>query len=232
MFRIRHSASLAAIVLGAATLAFANDGTKLQLANQPVVTHVGYGMARDPGHIQIQGKNLGLIQEVRLDGVVVPVVRNNSYSLWLDLLPQEPGFGQLELFYPRGVLTESVSFTPTLVADHRPAGTLLTMDSGDSGGFYSLSYSIRMRSEPLSHLGIYYMNMIDTGIYNSGVVGADFFESRFATEVFQHGRLSLIGRPVHFQALCTADNGDMCYSNVASIYLGHFGPSDGPTAKM
>jgi hypothetical protein len=233
MFPIRHSASLAAIVLGAATLAFASEGQQHQQLYTPTVTHVGSGMARAPGRIEIQGTGLGLIQEVRLDDVVMPVVRSTPYSLWIEPGPQDPGFGKLELFYPRGVLTESLTFAPTLVANHKRNVVELTIDNGASGGFYALSYSLHLRSAQLAYSGIYYMDFLDMSVTRTfGLVGAEFFRNRTATEYFHHEWVALWGRPVYFQSLCVAENGDMCYSNPVMVRHGTLAPSDPPTLKM
>jgi hypothetical protein len=231
MFPIRHSASLAAIVLGAATLAFASEGH--QQLYTPTVTNVGSGMARAPGRIEIQGTGLGLVQEVRLNDVVMPVVRSTPYSLWIEPGPQIPGFGKLELFYPRGVLTESLAFTPTLVANHMLRKIELTIDGGAPGGFYSLAYSLHLNTTPALVDGIYYMNWLDLSNPNHyGVIANEIFEGSTAVEVFHHDWIALFGRPVYFQSMCVTADGQMCFSNIAMVRHGTIAPSDPPTMGL
>jgi len=227
MISIRYSASLLALALGAATVGFANEGDK-RPANFPVVTHVGSGAASHPGRIAIEGRGLGLIQEVRLDGVVLPVERNTGYELWIAPPPQDPGFGKLELFAPSGVITKVLEFTPTLVANHQPRTIDLTINPEPGGGFYALSFSFRMRTTPLARPGIYYMDWLDMSSPFSGLVAAGWF-SGAASETFRWERLGLINRPVFFQALCTTDEGEMCYTNLAAVYHGHVLPGPTPT---
>ena len=106
MISIRYTASLLTLALGAATIGFAGEQDKTS-PYQPVVTHVGSGMAVEPGRILIEGRGLGLIQEVRLDGAVLPVERNTGYQLWIAPPPRDPGFGKLELAYPRVTVDDS-----------------------------------------------------------------------------------------------------------------------------
>lgn len=226
MISIRSTASLLALALGAATVGFAGETDKRPV-DRPVVTHVGSGMASEPGRIVIEGRQLGLIQEVRLDGAILPVLRNNGYELVLAPAARDPGFGKLELAYPRGVLTEVLEFTPTLAAHHLPRHINLFLNGGDAGGFYALTYSFRLRTSPLQHSGIYYLDWLDMSSPFSGLVAAGWMDG-VATEHFTWERLGLINRPVFFQALCTADDGRMCYSNVVAVYHGHPAPGSAP----
>jgi hypothetical protein len=210
---------------------FANEGDKRPVG-RPVVTQVGEAMAEDPGRIMIEGQRLGLIQEVRLDGAVLPVVRNTGYALWIEPPPQDPGFGTLELFYPRGVLTETLEFAPTLMANHQPRRIELTLNGGPAGGgWYALSYSFRLNQTPVARAGIYYLDWLDMTSPYSGLVASGFFHST-AREVFQFERIGLVNRPIFFQSLCTTADGDMCYSNAVTVLpAGHVGTSDVPGVK-
>lgn len=224
MISIRHSASLLALALGVATVGFAGETDKRPL-NGPVVTHVGSAMAVEPGRILIEGRQLGLIQEVRLDGAVLPVERNTGYTLEIAPPPQVPGFSKLEFLYPRGVIQKGIEFTPSLMADHRRHTIDLYLNGGEGRGFYALTYSFRLRGAPIQRAGIYYLDWLDMSSPFSGLVGAGWFHST-AREVFHSERIALLNRPVFFQGLCTAEDGRMCYSNVATVYHGH--PAPGP----
>lgn len=186
-------------------------------------------MAVEPGRILIEGRGLGLIQEVRLDGAVLPIERNTGYQLWIAPPPQDPGFGKLELAYPRGVISKVLEFTPTLMADHRARTTELFLNGGEGPGFYALNYSFRLRGTPLQHGGLYYLDWLDMSSPFSGLVGAGEFNG-IAQETFHFERIALINRPVFFQALCTSHDGRMCYSNVAILLHGH--PAPGPVLSV
>jgi len=225
MKTIRYSLSVIALALGVATIGFAGEGDKRPV-NPPVVTHVGSGMAPAPGHIVIEGKNLGVVQEVRLDGALLPVLRNSGYQLVIAPPAQEPGFAKLELFYPRGVIATTLEFTPTLVANRQAQRIDLTLHGSAWGDFYALSFSLRMRQPPLARPGIYYLECLDMNPQFSGLVGAGWFKG-LAHKTFRMP-VGTYSSPVFFQYLSTTDEGAMCYSNMVSVYSGFHAPAPGP----
>jgi len=130
----------------------------------PTVRSVETTMAYAPGNVHLQGQFLNLVQEVRINGVAVPIVARTFSELEIQPAPQLPGFQELQLDYGYGTRADPIEFMPSLSGSMTPDHLIVTLN-GDceilSPGAYWLFYSFSCLSAPAVHPSRYYMGMLD-----------------------------------------------------------------------
>jgi len=183
------------------------------------ITHVDAASALAPGRIDVLGTQLGLITEVRVAGVPVPVLHNDGSRIVIQPGDQVPGFGVLELFQPGRVHTAPIEFLPSLGAHWRNGRVSLRLHPGESG-WYLVLYSFRMLETPNTYTGIYYSDWLDLNGPHSGALftGAVAGDETLVFPPMRVPTVSLIGpyRSMHVQALCMGQE-NVCYSNVVTL---------------
>lgn len=205
----RNVSSSLAVLLLAATAA-AQQPT-------PIITSIPPRVAFDPVRVAILGTNLGIVTEVRVNGVVTPIVRVTATRLVVGPVPpQIPGFGTVELVYGRGTVVGTIEFTPTLSASRRGTRVMSRLNNGEPGAFV-----LRFSYERLPALevddGIYYGRLIPA---DSAVLAAGVFADELPVEVVARLpiEVGLIGAPLNLQSLNTfAASGVQSYSNLAVV---------------
>lgn len=199
---------------------------------RPHVTFVETTPAPDPGSVEILGYHLDLLTGARVNGVDVPILANNGERLVLDVPPQFPGFGELELLQPQGLHKARIEFTPSLAGRYVDGRVQLRLNPGHAG-WYIVSFSYRARNEMMVYPGAYYGEMLDmtspySGVLFSGLMGGEpmvfpWLEMpRVIVGVGDRGITwgppgSFYGttRPLRIQSLC--GGADLCYSNMLTF---------------
>lgn len=176
-------------------------------------------MAFDPGLVELRGRNLHMIREVRVGGLAVPVRFNNGQRMLIDPGDQVPGFHNLELIRIGGKLDAKIEFTPCMTAAWNNGRARVQLHPGEQG-WYIVQYSFRRLDTPRTWPGIYYGEMLDLtgthcGTYCSGLTPDDQPMAFPWMRVPTWGGPSLVG-PMSFQALCLVD-GTVSYSNMVTL---------------
>jgi hypothetical protein len=229
---------LIALLFGLAPAALAQSveprSDALRPIPRPHITFVETTRAEDPGSVEVHGTALGRITAARVSGAEVPILANDGKRIVLDVPPQVPGFGQLELLQPQDVQRVAIEFTPSLRARYAPgAGSVqLTLNSG-MPGLYLVSYSYRAREQLLTFPGTYHGLMLDmsspfSGTLFSGLTDVEVIDfpwiplPRLIVGVGDRGITwglpgSYLGqtRPLLFQAL--RGGAEPAYSNVVTL---------------
>lgn len=218
---MKHAFLSGLFLVGAASLAQGQvfDIPIVRDARRVDVTHVDASMAFAPGLVSLYGRNLGLVTEVRLGDLVVPVVRNDGARLMIQLAPQDPGFADLRVFQGQRSLERKIEFLPSLKAQWRNGRVGLTLHPG-APGWYVVLFSFRRLDTPNQYPGIYYSEWLDmsgshTGALYTGPVEGD------ESLVFPAMRMPLAGgigawRTMHVQAICMGQE-STCYSNAVTL---------------
>jgi len=199
---------------------------------RPHVTFVETTMAPAPGSVEVLGYHLDLLTGARVNGVDVPILANNGERLVLDVPAQIPGFGQLELLQPQGLIGARIEFTPSLAGRYQDGKVQLRLNPGHAG-WYIVNFSFRARNEMLVFPGAYYGEMLDMTSPYSGVLFSGLMTGepmvfpwldmpRVIVGVGDRGITwgppgSFLGttRPLRIQALCGGE--DLCYSNMLTL---------------
>ncbi|HEX6885732.1 MAG TPA: hypothetical protein VF530_20330 [Planctomycetota bacterium] len=227
------------LLLGLAPAAFAQSVAlpKSQWfapAPRPHVTFVETTPAPNPGSVEVRGFGLDLVTGARVNGAEVPILAQNRGRLVLDVPPQIPGFGELELLQPQSFQRARIEFTPSLAGryDAGAARVQLRLNPGHPG-WYLVNFSFQARNEMLVFPGAYYGEMLDmdspySGVLFSGLMTGEpmvfpwFDMPRVIIGVGDLGITwgrpgSFFGttRPLRIQALC--GGGDLCYSNMLTL---------------
>jgi len=120
----------------------------------PSISNIPVRQADAPGNVVINGVNLGLVTDVKIDNVSVPIVRARSNRLIVGPLgPELPRFAEVKVSGGSNSATGTLSLLPTLKAERRGFFVYPTIHNGDTGT-YILRHSF---AEPVSFsdFGIY-----------------------------------------------------------------------------
>jgi hypothetical protein len=183
----------------------------------PTISSIPPRKAFDLERIAILGSNLGLVTDVRVNGIVAPIVRVTGTRIVVGPVPpQDPGFGTVELIHGRGIVTGTIELTPTLRAERRGLRLTSTLRNGDVGA-YVLRFDYERLPAPVVEPGIYYGRLLplDAQVLSAGTF-ADAepltILSRMPIEV------GLIGAPLSLQAQCVIGvEAVQSYSNLAAV---------------
>jgi hypothetical protein len=190
---------------------------------RPTITYVEPAMAKEPGRISIQGTNLGLIMEVRVNGTVVPVVRNDGTEIVITPGNQDPGIARLELVNADEVLSTRLNFRPSLHGRYRGNKVQVALDPG-LPGFYFVNYSFKPARFPGITAGVYYMDLLDMTTPHSGMLVGGFSSDgapmAFPWSPIPHGLQGVGGpgtvMPMNIQAFLMFGD-EYCWSNMLTL---------------
>jgi len=185
----------------------------------PAISSIPSRNAFAPGNVVVNGTNLGLVFDVKVNGISLPIVRVTAARLVAGpLAPQAPGFAPVQLVHGRGTATGTLALTPTLTAGRRGLRVTSTLDLRAAGS-YVLRLSYTPLTTPVVDPGIYYGRWLplDATVLSAGVLPD-------ATPLVQTSRIpvqvGLIGAPLGLQADCTIGAEQVrSYTNLA-ILLG------------
>jgi len=188
-----------------------------QTAPPPIISSIPSRRASDPERITVLGANLGIVTEVRLDGVSFPITRNTGNRLVFGPVPpQSPGFGQVELVFGRGTVEGVLALTPTLSAIRHGQHVEATLENGEAGTFV-LAGSFRSLPAPVQEPGIYFGRLLPlTAVPLAAGLFAD--DQPITVRAKIPIELGLIGAPFHLQSRNSMSaDGFRSYSNPASV---------------
>jgi hypothetical protein len=192
-----------------------------QIVPPPEIASVPSRSSYVTGRVRILGSNLGLVQRVTIDGVDVPIVRNNGSSIAVGPVDgHTPGFFPLEVFSVLGNDAATVEFTPSLKA-RRSMGTGLRIVLNAAG---TGSYVLRGTYEPFATgmpvAGMHYLNFIDLGAATSRVLSSGVFpdDGPVTIQLLRPYYVGLIGAPITLQAQCLIDAGPAAsFTNAVTV---------------
>lgn len=164
------------------------------------ITDVETTMAYEPGGVAIRGTDLGLVRQVRINGVSVPIIRRTEVLVEIEPRPQDPGFARLELVSPLGIAESKIEFTPSLQVSSANDALRLTQHGGEPGPYW-IHYSLDLRPTPNFVPGIYYAEMLNMTSRRSGLLARGFSDGSPITLSFRLPPGSTF--PIHFQSLCS-----------------------------
>ncbi|HEX6885971.1 MAG TPA: hypothetical protein VF530_21535 [Planctomycetota bacterium] len=173
------------------------------LAQQPtpVIGSIPSRNAFDPGRVVINGSNLGLVLEVKVNGISLPITRVNATRLVAGPLPpQPPGFAPVELIWGRGRLNGILELTPNLSCSRRGLRITSRVNNGDAGS-YVLRFSTAALAEPVVDVGVYHARLLplEAPILGGGV----FLDATPVTVTHRVPvQVGMIGTPLFLQARC------------------------------
>jgi hypothetical protein len=223
---MKYSSYVALLLLGLLPLGSAQESKRRFTGDSvpsPTVTHIDKAEACGPGSVELRGRNLELITNVRVAGVEVPMLANDGLRIVFAPPPQIPGFQSLELVQPQGVLAETMVFTPALSGRWLEDHVRLRLDAGGAG-WYILNYSFRARRVPLAYPNTHYGEMLDMTIPFSGQLAGGILENADIVQLppihVPRGLRTVGGlgtlRPMHVQAyVMTGVN--LCFSNLYTL---------------
>ena len=189
-----------------------------QFGPQPDITAIPVRQADNPGNIVINGSNLGLVTDVKIDGVPVPIIRTRVDRIIVGPLdPQLAHFAAVRVSGGNSSDTGTLSLLPTLAATRRGFAVFPSIHNGDTG-----TYVLRWSYQPDL------LNIADKGIYGRR------FLSPFATVasvgVFPDANpfplapfalpieIGSIGEDLKLQGECSAPtSGLVRYTNLAEV---------------
>ena len=205
---------------GSVVVRVPDKDTATLFPNEPHVSRIGSTCSFEPGAVTIEGRNLGLIWNVRVNGLNVPIVRRTATQLVIEPGAYDPGFYPVELSGPHGVVrAPSAEFTPSLTVRERRNRIEVTMHPGEAG-FYWVYYSYDELDVPTVHPGIHYMQRLDVTSPRSGmlVLGhAGDGEELIVPWMTMPEYLGQI-RPLKLQGFCQFDEGgEMCFTNLVRV---------------
>jgi hypothetical protein len=120
----------------------------------PSITNIPDRQADSPGNVVINGVNLGLITDVLIDNVAVPIVRVRSNRIIVGPLPQQlPRFANVRVTNGNASSVGTLSLLPTLKAERRGFVVYPTIHNGATG-----TYILRHQYQPI-------VDQADVGIY-------------------------------------------------------------------
>jgi hypothetical protein len=204
------------LTLALAGLALASS-TAAQNAPVPVISSIPNRKPWAPGNLVVNGSNLGLALQVKLDGQTLPIIRVGATRLVAGpLSPRDPGFGLVELVSGRGVESGTVEFVPTLTAARRGLRLSVRLNNGEPGT-YLLRYSYSPFG-PVSDPGIYGPRFLPT---ISNTLFAGIFPTSAPVTLNNLPMpidIGLIGRDLRLQATCTGSVSNVtAYTNKAQV---------------
>lgn len=212
---MKRIATVLSSFLGLAALATV---TAAQNSPRPDITSIPVRQANSPGNVVINGANLGLVTDVKIDGVPVPITRVRADRLIVGPLgPELPRFANVVVTSGNSSDSGTLSLLPTLSATRRGFGVFPVIHNGDTGSFIlRRSYQAELN------------NSIDPGIYGrrflspfATVVEMGFFPNAdpFPTSPFILPiEIGSIGETLKMQAECTANStGLIRYTNLAEV---------------
>jgi len=203
------SSSLGLVLLASATAA---------QGPVPNITSVPQRQADNPGNVVINGTTLGLVTEVRINNVPVPIVRVRADRIIVGpLAPQLPGFATVKAFAGNNTDTDTLSLLPTLTAQRRGFVVFPTINNGDAGT-YILRYSYQADLVNVADFGIYGRRFLSP---TATVIGAGILPDAnpfpampFALPI----EIGLIGEDLKMQAECFSNTSGLTrYTNLAQV---------------
>jgi len=191
--------------------------TALAQQPTPVIGSIPSRNAFDPGRVVINGSNLGLILDVRVNGISLPIVRVTSTRLVAGpLAPQAPGFAPVELIHGRGTVSGTLELTPNLQSSRRGLRVTSRLNNGGAGT-YALRFATAALPAPEVDAGIYYGRLLalDAPVLSAGV----FVDATPLTVTNRiPAQVGLIGAPLFLQAHCTVEAELVeSYTNLATV---------------
>lgn len=167
----------------------------------PTLNTAGSTLWFAPGRVALRGSNLGFVNRVTVDGVEVPILRNNGSRITIKPPPAAgPGFATVEVFDAQGSDTATLAYAPVVTSTRQGNRMDVALDNG-APGFYRLAYSFDLLSEPAHVPGIRYGLLLNLDSQASGILASGVLTtSRTVLEHMQIPREpGLIGQPVYLQ---------------------------------
>lgn len=107
-----------------------------QFGPTPSITDIPVRQADAPGNIVINGVNLGLVTDVTIDNIAVPVIRARQNRVIVGPLgPELPRFAQVRVAGGNSFSTGTLSLLPTLKAERRGFVVYPTIHNGATGTY-------------------------------------------------------------------------------------------------
>ena len=212
--RYMKLSSLPTLALAALVLA---GSVAAQAGPVPQVSSIPNRKPWAPGNLVINGTNLGLVFEVRLDGQSLPILRSSSTRIAAGPLSvRDPGFGQVELVSGRNVQTGVVEFVPTLSAARFGLRLRVRLNMGEPGT-YVLRYSYGSAG-PVIDPGIFGSRHLPT-ISNALFAGVFPNSAPITlTGLSMPVDIGLIGSNLHLQATCYGSVSNVtAYTNLFEV---------------
>ncbi|MEQ1892755.1 MAG: hypothetical protein ABL998_09455, partial [Planctomycetota bacterium] len=184
-----------------------------QFGPTPDITSIPQRQADSPGNIVINGRNLGLVTEVKIDNVSVPIIRTRTDRIIVGpLAPQLAHFASVRVTGGSSD-TGTLSLLPTLSASRRGFAVFPSVNNGDTGTFV-LRYSYQADLANAADAGIYgrrFLNLFST-VASVGVFpdANPFALPPFALPI----EIGSIGEDLKMQAECSStSSGLVRYTN-------------------
>jgi hypothetical protein len=204
---------------------------------ETIVTGVEVAPAFEPGFVSIYGEQLGLVQQVMIDGQAMRMVRKSGREIVIDPGNMNPGFAALELVQPGRTIKTAIEFTPSLSATRNGNLVRISMNPGQAGDMWVM-WSYRCLATPAAVPGVYYHNMLDLSVESSGLLFVDHslwgepMEAVVAIPpavrggIFQLLKNGWVAGGVDFQAYCALQQSYLyggeqylCFSNMVEVPL-------------
>jgi hypothetical protein len=189
-----------------------------QFGPTPDITSIPQRQANSPGNIVINGSNLGLVTDVKIDGVPVPIIRTRTDRIIVGpLAPQLAHFAAVRVSGGNSSDTGTLSLLPTLSATRRGFAVFPSIHNGDTGT-YILRYTYQSDLVSIEDKGIYGRRFLSPFATVSSVgVFPDanpFSVAPFALPI----QIGTIGENLKMQAECSATtSGLVRYTNLAEV---------------
>ena len=198
-------------------LALIAQSAAAQAGPVPTISSITAKKAWDPGYVIINGSSLGLVTQVKLNGVPIPIFRVKSNRILAGpVAPQDPGFGTVLISNGSSGDTGPIEFLPTLKAVRRGARLVTTLNNGEAGT-YILRYSYQSYG-PASTPGIYGPRFLGA---NSAVLFAGVFPDSGPVQIpglYLPVEIGFLGNPLRVQAECYAATSNVtAYTNFAEV---------------
>ena len=189
-----------------------------QFGPQPDITSIPQRQADVPGNIVINGSNLGLVTDVKIDNVPVPIIRTRTDRIIVGpLAPQLPHFASVRVSGGNSSDTGTLSLLPTLSAQRQGFAVFPSVNNGDSGT-YILRWSYQPDLSFALDPGIYGRRFLSpfATVASIGVIpnANPFPLPPFALPI----EVGAIGEDLKMQAECSAtSSGLVRYTNLAVV---------------
>jgi hypothetical protein len=205
-------------LLAVASLALAAPALSAQVGPSPDISSVPARKSYSPGSVVINGTNLGLVTQVRINGVPTPIshVRPNRI-VTQPIAPLNPGIGTVQVIGGSASDSAPIEFLPTLIAIQRGFRLTLKLNNGDTGT-YAVRFSYANPSGGVLDPGIYGPRYL--GIYASTIIAGVFptASTLTLTGLTIPVQVGQIGAPLQLQALCYSPaNNVTAYTNLATV---------------
>jgi len=212
---MKRIATALSSILGLVALASVSSA---QFGPQPDITSIPVRQADSPGNIVIFGSNLGLVTDVTIDDVAVPIIRSRTDRLVVGpLAPQLAGFASVKVVGGNSNDTGTLPLLPTLSASRRGFAVFPVIHNGDTGT-YILRWSYQADLLDIADVGIYGRRFLSA---NSTVASVGIFPdaSPFVGAAFPLPiEIGAIGEPLKMQAECSStSSGLVRYTNLAQV---------------